>query len=126
MPCGFFVASRRLQRHAPTAIRVPRRSWLILFFLFGIRFPGAVFKQRRPVAAQEIGVTMSLQNDAFDIARLQHADLLRSAAQARLARNAQPLPARISLLARAINWLYVRVAQPELERANAERQLQLN
>jgi hypothetical protein len=69
---------------------------------------------------------MSFQHDAFDIARLQQADMLRAAAQARLARNAQQSLPRISLLARAINWLYVRVAQPQLERANTERQLHMS
>ena len=69
---------------------------------------------------------MSFRHDAFDVAQLQHADMLREAAQSRLARNAQPRAARISMLARAIRWLYVRVAQPELERAQADCQLQLN
>ncbi len=69
---------------------------------------------------------MSFRSETFDLAKLHHADLIREVAQERLARNARPLSVRISLRARAIRWLYVRVAQPELERMQRDHQFQLS
>lgn len=69
---------------------------------------------------------MSFRSETFDLAKLHQAELLREAAQERLARNVRPLSARISLRARVISWLYVRVAQPELEHVQCDHQLQLN
>lgn len=69
---------------------------------------------------------MSFREEIIDLAQLHHAELIRAAAQERLARNARPLSTRVSLRARAIRWLYVRVAQPELERAQRDQQLHLS
>ena len=90
--------------------------------------PDVVFKSAPPGrgAQQTECVIMSFQSEIFDLAKLHHAELIREVAQERQARNARPLSARISLRARVISWLYVRVAQPELERAQRDHQLQLS
>ena len=69
---------------------------------------------------------MSFREEIIDLAHLHHAELIRAAAQERQARNALSAHVRVSLAARAINWLYVRVAEPELKRAQRDHHRQLS
>jgi hypothetical protein len=66
-----------------------------------------------------------LSQERFEFAQLHHAQRLKDAAQQRLYISTRPV--RVSLVARAIAFLYRRVAKPQFERYAAyQRGVQLN